>query len=260
MLPPLGDSLSKLNRLPQDQEYFDQLLAVDHVSFQVYKGEIVGLLGPNGAGKTTILRMLAAILPPSEGTAKIFNFDICKSPLEVKRRIGFLSGGTALYRRLSPRELLYCFGKFYNLSHRQIQSRIDELAAELELLPFIDQPCGTLSAGQQQRVNIARTMIHDPPMLILDEPTTALDVITGQFLRETLQVCRKKGKGILFSTHHMDTAEYLCDRLFLLHRGKILATGSLSSILNLAQASNLTEAFLNLIRAAEEHHSNDQHR
>ncbi|RMD84420.1 MAG: ATP-binding cassette domain-containing protein [Lentisphaerae bacterium] len=228
-------------------KHYGDLIAVDRLSFHVQAGEIVGLLGPNGAGKTTALRMLAAILPPTSGTARIMSHDVTTQPLQVKQSLGFLSGGTALYKRLSPRELLRCFGRFYELPPEIIEARIGELSRELQMQEFLDQPCGTLSSGQQQKANIARTLIHDPPVLILDEPTTALDIITGRFLQETLRAARDRGKAILFSTHHMDTAEYLCNRIVLIYKGKTLASGTVEELLGCAEAENLTDAFLNLI-------------
>src|SRR5262249_38288320 len=154
--------------------------------------------GPNGAGKTTILRMLAGILTPSAGSATIDGIDVQADPFSVKRRLGFLSGDTALYHRLTPRELLRYFGDLHEMPRDRIEARIDELLQNLRMSEFADRRCGTLSSGQKQKTNIARAFLHDPPALILDEPTTALDLVTGRFLLEAIGRARRAGKAILF--------------------------------------------------------------
>jgi sodium transport system ATP-binding protein len=210
----------------------------------VRAGEIVGLLGPNGAGKTTTLRMLAGILTPDAGRIRIAGLDIHAQPLEAKRRLGFLSGDTQLYHRLTPREVLRYFGDLYSLEGRQLERRIDTLTEQLEMTEFASRPCGTLSAGQKQRANIARAFLHDPDLLILDEPTTALDVVSGQFIVETIRRERAAGKAVLFSTHVMSEAEYLCDRILLIHRGAVFDAGTLDELLAHSGQRNLTDAFL----------------
>ncbi len=230
---------------------YAELVAVSGLSMQVHPGEIVGLLGPNGAGKTTALRMIASILTPTSGTATVCGFDTCREPLEAKRRLGFLSGDTALYKRLTPRELLRYFGRLHEMSDSEITKRSEELFEQLDMSSFADRHCGKLSSGQQQKANIARTLLHNPDVLILDEPTNALDIVTGRFMRETLQAAKRNGKAILFSTHHMDTAEYLCDRLFLLHKGEVRASGTLEEVYEHTGKSNLTEGFLELIQENE---------
>jgi sodium transport system ATP-binding protein len=223
---------------------YDKLAAADRVSFHVKAGEVVGLLGPNGAGKTTVLRMLAGILRPSEGHARVDGIDAAQDAFAVKRRLGFLSGDTALYQRLSPREMLQFFGRLHQLSEREIDARIKRLAEELRMNDFIDQRCATLSAGQKQRANIARAFLHDPPALVLDEPTTALDLVTGRFLLDAIARARLGGKAILFSTHVMGEAEHLCDRVLLLHRGKIVSSGTIAEVCGRSGARSLAEAFL----------------
>lgn len=222
---------------------FGDVTAVDGVDLAVRSGEVVGLLGPNGAGKTTTLRMLAGILSPTEGSILIGGVDLATRPLEAKQRIGFLSGDTHLYQRLSPREVLRYFGRLYLMGEAALSRRIDVLVRDLEMESFASRPCGTLSAGQKQRANIARAFLHEPELLILDEPTTALDVISGRFIVESIRRERAAGRAILFSTHIMSEAEYLCDRIALIHEGRIVDAGTLPELLERAGRSNLTDAF-----------------
>jgi sodium transport system ATP-binding protein len=223
---------------------FGPIAAVDGVSLAVSSGEVVGLLGPNGAGKTTTLRMLAGILTPDTGCVCIGGLDIHERPLEAKRRLGFLSGDTQLYQRLTTREVLRYFGRLYGMADSVIDARTTRLVDELEMLDFADRPCGTLSSGQKQRANIARAFLHEPDVLILDEPTVALDVISGQFIVESIRRQREAGRAVLFSTHIMSEAEYLCDRILLLHRGRIIDEGVLDDLLARSGCRNLTDAFL----------------
>jgi sodium transport system ATP-binding protein len=223
---------------------FGAVQAVAEVSLTVRAGEVVGLLGPNGAGKTTTLRMLAGILTPDEGSVRVCGLDVHAQPLDAKRRLGFLSGDTHLYQRLTPVEVLTYFGTLYGMADARIRERVGALVAELEMEAFKDRPCSTLSSGQKQRANIARAFLHDPDLLILDEPTTALDVISGQFVAEAIRRKRAGGKAVLFSTHIMSEAEYLCDRIALLHAGRIVDQGPLPDLLARAGRTNLTDAFL----------------
>jgi len=225
-------------------KHFGPVAAVDGVSLTVSAGEVVGLLGPNGAGKTTTLRMLAGILTPDAGAVSVGGLDIHDRPLEAKRRLGFLSGDTQLYQRLSTREVLRYFGRLYGMADALIEARTAQLVEELEMQEFAGRPCGTLSSGQKQRANIARAFLHDPDLLILDEPTVALDVISGQFIVESIRRQRDAGRAVLFSTHIMSEAEYLCDRILLLHRGRIIDEGVLDDLLARSGCRNLTDAFL----------------
>jgi len=222
---------------------YGDLLAVDDLDLTVNEGEIVGLLGPNGAGKTTTLRMLAGILSPTSGHIRIGGVDLKERPLEVKRNIGFLSGDTQLYQRLSVREVLRYFGRLYEMDAKTLEGRIEALVRDLEMTEFDSRPTGTLSAGQKQRANIARAFLHDPAILILDEPTNALDVLSGRFIIESIRQQKSAGKAILLSTHIMSEAEYLCDRIALIHRGRIVDQGSLDELLTRAGQKNLTDAF-----------------
>ena len=231
---------------------FGPVAAVDGVSLTVSAGEVVGLLGPNGAGKTTTLRMLAGILTPDAGCVSVGGLDIHDRPLDAKRRLGFLSGDTQLYQRLTTREVLRYFGRLYGMADPLIEARTAQLVEELEMGEFANRPCGTLSSGQKQRANIARAFLHGPELLILDEPTVALDVISGQFIVESIRRERDAGRAVLFSTHIMSEAEYLCDRILLMHRGRIIDEGVLDDLLARSGCRNLTDAFL--LRVGREAH------
>jgi sodium transport system ATP-binding protein len=223
---------------------FGDVVAVADVSLMVRPGEIVGLLGPNGAGKTTTLRMLAGILSPDRGRVLVDGVDVHADPIVAKRRIGFLSGDTQLYQRLSPREVLAYFGQLYELDPAVVAARSRTLIAELDMGAYADRACGTLSSGQKQRANVARAFLHDPPLLILDEPTNALDVVSGQFIVQAIRQARDAGRAVLFSTHIMGEAEYLCDRIVLIHQGRVVDAGPLADLLVRSGQRNLTDAFL----------------
>ena len=230
---------------------FGDLTAVDGISLTVSPGEVVGLLGANGAGKTTTLRMLAGILSPTSGTVTVAGLNLSAQPLDAKRRIGFLSGDTQLYRRLTPRELLMFFGRLYEVPADRLKQRVEELIVQLDMGDFAGRPCGALSSGQKQRANIARAFLHDPELLILDEPTATLDVWSGQFIVEAIRRERARGRAILFSTHIMSEVEYLCDRIYLVHGGRLVEQGRLPEILERSGCSNLTDAFLQQARQLE---------
>jgi sodium transport system ATP-binding protein len=232
---------------------FGTVTAVDDVSLTVSPGEIVGLLGPNGAGKTTTLRMLAGILTPTEGQILVGGMDIQENPIAAKSRIGFLSGDTQLYQRLTPRELLFYFGRLYQLKEPRLSQRVEQLIQELDMSSFANRLCRTLSSGQKQRANIARAFLHEPEAVILDEPTGALDVVSGQFIIEAIRRERAQGRAILFSTHIMSEAEYLCDRIYLIHNARIVDNGRLAEILERSGCNNLTDAFLKHVQQKAEH-------
>jgi len=213
-------------------------------------GEIYGLLGPNGAGKTTTLRILATILAPSSGSALLDGVDVAADPLEVRRRLGFLSASTGLYARLTPRETLRYFGAMHGLAAGVMEARIDELISTFEITPFADQRCEGLSSGQRQRVSIARAVLHDPAVLILDEPTTGLDILGTSDMIDFIAERRSAGRSILFSTHILSEAERLCDRIGVIHRGRLLAAGTLAELRARTGREYLDEVFRALVEGA----------
>ncbi len=231
---------------------FGDVDAARAITVHVAAGEVVGLLGPNGAGKTTTLRMIAGVLPPDEGTVTVCGIDMKTQPLEAKRRIGFHSGDTQLYQRLTPLEALEYFGRLYGMPESRLRERIARLTGELEIASFAQRPIRTLSSGQKQRANIARAFLHEPDLLILDEPTSALDVVSGRFIIDAIRREKAAGRGVLFSTHIMSEAEYLCDRIVLLHEGRIVDEGTLPELLARSGCANLTDTFLQQIGKGQE--------
>ena len=220
--------------------------AVDGVTFEVNRGEIFGLLGPNGAGKTTTLRMISTVLKPASGQILVAGKDSVREDDQVRKLLGFLSGNTGLYRRLKAGEMVEYFGRLYGMDEEQLRSRRAELFRMLEMEEFEDVLCENLSSGTRQKVNIARTIIHDPPILVFDEPTVGLDVMVARTLTNFIMKLREEGRAIIFSTHVMREAERLCDRIGILHRGKLLMVGTLDEILQRTGAPDLEEAFFSL--------------
>ena len=204
--------------------------AVRGVSFTCRPGEVFGLLGRNGAGKTTTLRMLATILVPTGGTAVVAGFDIVQKPADVRRRIGYLSGDTKLYDRLTGRELLQYFGALAGMQKSAIAARVEELTAPFGLADLLDTRIGKMSTGMKQRVSVARVVFHDPQVLIFDEPTAGLDVIGARNVLGLIQDLKGKGRTVIFSTHIMTEAERICDEIAIIERGAILTEGSLEKV------------------------------
>lgn len=224
--------------------------AVADASFAVDSGEIFGLLGPNGAGKTTLLRMLATIIQPTSGYCIVGDARSDLAPEQIRRSTGFLSGNTKLYGRLKARELLEYFGALHSMNKDILHETVKNLASRLDMEEILERRCDSLSTGQLQKVNIGRVLLHDPPVLILDEPTLGLDILTSETILEFIQDAKRRGRSIIFSTHYMTEAELLCDRVGLIHRGNILAIGSKSELYNKTGADNLKDAFLRTVRAA----------
>jgi sodium transport system ATP-binding protein len=225
-----------------------EIAVVNDLSLQCSTGEIVGILGPNGAGKTTILRMISAILTPTAGNIEVFGHNTREHPAEIRSRIGFISSDTNLYDRLTAEEMVYYFGKFFNLSDDEIRKRAEKLYESLSMGSILKRQCRNLSAGEKQKVSIARTLIHDPPLLILDEPTTALDVLTSRDIIWLVRQSRNEGKAILYSAHNMVEVEDLCDRIILIHKGNLLDEGTIPEVISRSGAPNLTECFLSLVK------------
>ncbi|HPD29829.1 MAG TPA: ATP-binding cassette domain-containing protein [Phycisphaerae bacterium] len=224
--------------------------AVDHLSFHVNAGEIYGLLGPNGAGKTTTLRIVSGLMRPTAGRAIVNGVDVTIDPSSVRGFIGFLTAGTGLYHRLTAREILVYFAELNGLERGLITRRVDQLIDWLGMADFAELRCGALSTGQKQRTNIARALIADPPVLVMDEPTLGLDVLTNRLILDFIRHERELGKAILLSTHHLDEAEALCDRIGLLHEGRLIAEGNLQTLREMAGCRRLTDVFLRLVGQA----------
>ena len=224
-------------------------VAAADISFTCHAGEVFGLLGPNGAGKTTTLRMLSTVLTPTTGTARIAGHDVVSAPDRVRASIGFLSGNTGLYPRLTPRETLRYFGRLYSLQDEAIESRIAALCELLDMSAFMDRRCDTLSTGMKQKVNVARTVLHDPQVLVLDEPTSGLDVLASRTIIDFVRSCRQQGKCVVFSTHIMAEVARLCDRLAIIHKGRMQFVGTLAEFKQGA-GEDLEEAFLRVLERA----------
>jgi sodium transport system ATP-binding protein len=225
------------------------VVAVDSVSFSCAPGEIYGLLGANGAGKTTTLRLLATMLRPTSGTATIGGHDVTREPEQARRCLGFLSTATALYARLTAFEMVQYFGRLHGLDEGAIRRRADELFARLEMNEFRDRRCEKLSTGEKQKVSIARTLVHDPPVMIFDEPTNGLDVMSARTIVGFVRDCRAAGKAVIYSTHIMSEADKLCDRIGIIHAGRLLAEGTPGRIKS-AYGGDLEDAFVAVVDAA----------
>jgi sodium transport system ATP-binding protein len=224
-----------------------EVRAVTNVSFTCKPGQIYGLLGANGAGKTTTLRMLATILEPTDGTARVAGFDLMKDPESVRRNVGFLSTATALYGRLSAFEMVQYFARLHGLDDATIAKRIDALFARLEMNEFRDRRCDKLSTGMKQKVSIARTLVHDPPVMIFDEPTLGLDVMAARTIVQFIRECRNEGKTVIFSTHVMSEVEKLCDHLGIIHGGRLLAEGTLAELRRDTGLQDLEDIFVKVV-------------
>jgi len=224
-----------------------EVLAVDHVSFDANPGEVFGLLGPNGAGKTTAMRVLCTVLRPSGGTARVAGYDVLTQPGQVRQHIGFLSANTAIYDRMSAWEMVEYFGRLYGLEKARLRERMEEVFSSLQMNDFRDVLGAKMSTGMRQKVSIARAIIHDPPVLIFDEPTLGLDVLVARAVRQNIQRLRDAGKCIVFSTHIMHEVEKLCDRVAIISQGRILASGTLDELRARHGEEDLEELFFQLV-------------
>lgn len=230
-----------------------EFFALRDVSLQANDGEILGILGPNGAGKTTLLRILGNIMMPTQGIVEIMDpqGSIAKNQQEAKQIIGYLSANTKLFQRMTPRELLIFVGNLYGFEKEHSKERAQEIIDLLDMEDFDDNKIDRLSTGQLQRTNIARCLLHDPPNYIFDEPTLGLDVISSSTIMEFMKKERNRGKAIIYSTHYMEEAEYLCDRVLMIHHGQIIASGSPQEVKSLTGTNNLRDAFISLIQHQE---------
>jgi len=225
----------------------EPVAAVTDLNFTVNPGEVFGLLGPNGAGKTTTLRMLCTVLKPSLGFATIAGFDVAKQPAEVRRSIGFLSANTGVYDRMTAFEMVQYYGRLYGIRGPALSDRIDFLFDSLQMNDFRNTSGGQLSTGMKQKVSIARALIHDPPVLIFDEPTNGLDVLVQRAVLREIAALRGRGKTILFSTHVMSEAAKLCDRVAIMSRGTIVSQGTLAELRERHGHDDLEEVFFSLV-------------
>lgn len=229
-----------------------EFFADKDISFTISNGEIVGLLGPNGAGKTTLLRMIAGIMVPSSGNISIDGLNYNDNEIEIKKRIAFLSGNTKLYKDISPYELLKMCAEYYGVNKQEINERILEISNKFNMQSFLHQRIENLSTGQMQKTNIARCLIHNPDIYILDEATSGLDIISSKVILDFIKEEKKKGKIILYSTHYMEEAENICDRVILIHKGKVIKEGSSAEIEKDTNTTNLRDAFFTLIGGSYE--------
>ncbi|MFP3953084.1 MAG: ABC transporter ATP-binding protein [Candidatus Acetothermia bacterium] len=221
--------------------------AVKKLNLEAKSGEVLGILGPNGAGKTTTLRMISTILSPTSGTAVVNGNDVRKNPLQVRQSIGYLATEMGLYERLTPVETLTFFAKINGLEQRLIDSRIEEVFDILDMADFGDRRADKLSTGMKQKLSLARSIIHDPPILIFDEPTQGLDLMTSKTVTDYIKEFKEDGKTIILSTHIMSVAEKLCDKIAVLFDGEIKAYGSLPALMKKSGASNLESLFFDVV-------------
>ena len=228
-----------------------EVRAVDGIDFDCQSGEVFGLLGANGAGKTTTLRMLATILKPTGGSASLNGYDVIAAPEDVRRSLGFYSASTALYPRLTGRETLEFFARINGYPANQVNRRVEALIERFGIAEYADARVEKLSSGMKQKISIARTIVHDPPVLIFDEPTVGLDVMAALEMQRVIRELRGEGKCIIFSTHIMSEAEKLCDRIAIIHQGRILALGTLEEHRQATGQHYLEDIFVHEVMAVE---------
>ncbi len=226
---------------------FGKFVAVDGLSFEVRPGEIFGLLGPNGAGKTTTLRMIATVLKPDTGQITINGYDALREPERARAQLGVVAESNGLYDRLTALENIRYFGRLYDLSDEQIATRLHELSPKLGLDEFAQRRAGEFSRGMKQKVAIAIALLHDPPVLIFDEPTAGLDVMTARQVRQFIKECKRPDKAVIFSTHIMREVEELCDRIAIIHQGKLAALGTFAELQQKSGQEDLEEIFVHLV-------------
>jgi len=226
---------------------FGGFTAVDQVSFEVGNGEVFGLLGPNGAGKTTTMRLLSTLLKPTSGTATVAGYDLLREPQKVRASIGVLPEDTGLYDRLTPREHLQYYGKLHGMPKDVLRKRSDELLDIMELRERSDTKVGDFSKGMKQKVALLRAFIHDPPVLLLDEPTAGLDVMSARSIQAFVERFRKEGKAIMISTHNMTEAQKLCDRVAIIDHARIVAAGTVAELQQKTSQKDLESIFVQLV-------------
>lgn len=226
---------------------FDKVKAVENISFNCEPGKIFCLLGSNGAGKTTTLRMLATMLKPTSGSAKVMGYDLVKETDLVRKNIGFLTGDSGLYNRLTPEEIIRYFGRLNDMPDQEINQRMDELFTLLDMNEYRKRRTEGFSKGMKQKVNIVRSIIHNPPVMLFDEPTAGLDVMSARTIIKMVKYCREQGKCIIYSTHIMNEVEKICDELAIIDKGLIVAKGNIKDLLAKTGETELEEAFVKLV-------------
>ena len=241
------DNLKKKFVRYKNKKQKEEFYADNGITFEAHDGEIIGILGPNGAGKTTLLRMIAGILEPTEGTITFDNLNYKNNEIEIKQNIAYLSGNTKLYDTLSTYELLKMCSDIYGVPKDEAEKRIKEISKILNMEAFLYNKIANLSTGQTQRVNIARCLVHNPKYYILDEATTGLDIISSQIILDFMKEERKKGKTILYSTHYMEEAENICDRVIMINKGIVINSGTPEKIKKDTNTTNLRDAFFTMI-------------
>lgn len=223
------------------------VLAVNNVSLQVFPGEVYGLLGANGAGKTTTLRMMLGLQQPTAGTVRMAGYDVATDPFEVKRHVSLVSASSGLYQWLTPREMMLYFADLYDIPEDEARSRIEMLSDLFDLRRFLDRRCAGMSTGQQQRVNLARSLMHDPPIVLMDEPTRGLDIVGSRRIFEYTSHLRDIGKAVIFCTHRLDEAQRLCCRFGLMFQGQLRLEGTLQELQEKTGREHLTDMFLDIV-------------
>jgi ABC-2 type transport system ATP-binding protein len=250
MFPESSDALDRVSDYAIEThrltKRFSSFTAVDHIDLSVRKGEIYGFLGPNGAGKTTAIRMFCTLLTPSSGSAKVAGYDIAHEADEVRKRIGLVSEKLIMYPRLTAFENLMFFGSLYEIDQNSLRKRTHELLDMVQLTPFKDRVVGGYSSGMRQRLNVIRALLHDPEIIFLDEPTTALDPQSTRFVRDLVKELKEMGHTIVLTTHIMEEADELSDRISIIDHGKIIATERPQELKNKYKSDNLLEVFLTL--------------
>jgi len=230
---------------------FGKVVALDGVSFTAPDGSITGLLGPNGAGKTTTLRILYTLLRPDRGSARVDGYDVLAHPLEVQRRIGALPDSQGLYPRMTARENIRYYGRLHGVSGKALEEAIDRLITLLDMQDIEHRRTEGFSAGQRVKVAIARALVHDPPNVLLDEPTNGLDVMSTRAMRDFIRRIRDEGKCVLFSSHIMQEVSALCDHIVIINRGQVAASGTPAQLMEATGQANLEEAFVAAIGTEE---------
>ena len=244
------DNLKKKFIRYKNKKEKEEFYADNGITFEANDGEIIGILGPNGAGKTTLLRMIAGILEPTEGSISFDGLNYKDNEIEIKQEIAYLSGNTKLYDTLSCYELLKMCANIYNVPEKQAEERIKDISKILNMDGFLYNKIGNLSTGQTQRTNIARCLVHNPKYYILDEATPGLDIISSQIILDFMKAEKQKNKTILYSTHYMEEAENICDRVIMINKGIVINEGTPEKIKEETNTTNLRDAFFKMIGGA----------